>query len=192
MSTIADTVIGLTATQRKYAAIIERILSSKGVPPEIIAGAIVNAKAESSLNPKAIGDGGNSVGLFQLHKNGGGKGMSVAERQDPEKNTLRIYKEYLTYGKPLRDAYAKGDRSVATYAALWSTYIERPADKVGEAKRRAKAALALFPAPLPQVARIAAFEWSWGMLIGGVVVAGLIYRHRRRGAAHAAPSTTAA
>lgn len=178
--TIAETIPHISEAQRKMAALIERILSAKGVPPEIIAGAIVNAKAESGLNPRAIGDNGASVGLFQLHRKGAGKGMSVAERQDPTKNTLRIYEEFERYGGPLRRAYKAGDRSIATMAALWSTHIERPKDKAGEAAKRASMAKLMFPTTLPQVAKRVATGWVIGTLVSGAVLAGLIYHHRKR------------
>jgi hypothetical protein len=48
---------------------------------------IVNAtvKAESGHNPNAVGDGGKSIGLFQMHEQGAGAGMSAADRSDPDK-----------------------------------------------------------------------------------------------------------
>ena len=50
------------------------------IPLNITAAAIVNAIAESRLNPNAIGDGGRAVGAFQLHKSGLGSNLSVKER----------------------------------------------------------------------------------------------------------------
>ena len=41
---------------------------------------------ESGLNPAAIGDQGNSVGLYQLNSQGEGAGLSIAQRQDPTQN----------------------------------------------------------------------------------------------------------
>lgn len=180
---ITDRIGKLSAAQRENARIIERVLSAKGVPAEIIAGAVINAMAESSLNPKAIGDGGNSVGLFQLHRKGGGKGMSVAERQDPVKNTERIHQEYVTYGKPLRDAYSRGERSVGEFAKLWAVYIERPADKVGEGRKRSALALKWYPIGVQLVktdvaaAKVGLKVW----LLGGAGLMTLLWlRHRRR------------
>ncbi|MCK6544408.1 transglycosylase SLT domain-containing protein [Myxococcota bacterium] len=40
-------------------------------------------KVESGGNPNAIGDNGHSVGLFQMHDQGAGHGMSVEQRKDP-------------------------------------------------------------------------------------------------------------
>jgi hypothetical protein len=50
------------------------------VPPIFILSLI---QAESRGNPQAVGDGGHSVGLFQLHDQGVGSGLSVSRRHDP-------------------------------------------------------------------------------------------------------------
>jgi hypothetical protein len=41
-------------------------------------------KAESQWNPNAVGDGGASYGLFQMHSQGAGAGMTPAARMDPD------------------------------------------------------------------------------------------------------------
>jgi murein DD-endopeptidase MepM/ murein hydrolase activator NlpD len=63
--------------------LITRIAQEEGVDPLL---ALAIAQHESGLNPRAVGDGGHSIGLFQLHDAGEGAGMSVQERQDPEAN----------------------------------------------------------------------------------------------------------
>ena len=137
----------LSVAQQAMAATITRVMQARGVPPEVIQAAIVNAVAESGLNPSAVGDGGKSVGLFQLHERGAGSGMSVADRKDPVKNTNRIVDTYLgSQGKPMRAAYAAGERRVSELAALWSANVERPADRAGEMAKRAALALRMFPA----------------------------------------------
>jgi hypothetical protein len=60
----------------------------------VIAAALVNAGYESFFDPNAVGDGGKSVGLFQLHEAGAGRGMNVEARKNPIKNTERISKEF--------------------------------------------------------------------------------------------------
>lgn len=77
---VTDLAKGLTDEQKEVSYIIEQELSEMEIPPNITAAAIVNAIAESKLNPEAIGDGGKSVGAFQLHKSGLGKNLSVDER----------------------------------------------------------------------------------------------------------------
>ena len=63
--------------------IIAEVAREKGVPVTL---ALAIAQVESGLNPDAIGDGGHSVGLFQLNDRGEGAGMSVADREDPRRN----------------------------------------------------------------------------------------------------------
>jgi hypothetical protein len=45
--------------------------------------------AESGGDPRAVGDRGASVGLFQLHERGLGSGLSRAQRTDPDTNASR-------------------------------------------------------------------------------------------------------
>lgn len=186
---IADAIPGLSSGQRDAARVIERVLGGHGVPGPIIAAAIVNAHAESSLNPGAVGDSGHSVGLFQLHDKGAGKGMSVAARKDPAQNTERIYSVYAgSYGKPLRDAYASGERSISRLSALWSTHIERPWDTKAAEFYRSALALRLFPAtvtkqlvregfkPAVMLRRYLLFTAAGGFAI----VAAVAWRERRK------------
>ena len=77
---VTDMAKGLTDEQKEVSYIIEEQFSEMGIPPNITAAAIVNAIAESKLNPDAIGDGGKAVGAFQLHKSGLGKNLSIEER----------------------------------------------------------------------------------------------------------------
>lgn len=56
-----------------------------GINPNI---AVADANQESGVSNTAIGDNGNSVGLFQLNSNGGeGTGMTVAQRENPTTNS---------------------------------------------------------------------------------------------------------
>ena len=52
-----------------------------GVPENYILALILT---ESGGNPRAVGDGGNSIGLFQMNSRGEGAGMSVVERENPK------------------------------------------------------------------------------------------------------------
>jgi LAS superfamily LD-carboxypeptidase LdcB len=63
--------------------IVKEIAEKHGVDPLL---AVATMLQESGGNSRAIGDGGDSVGLFQLNENGLGAGMSVEERMDPRKN----------------------------------------------------------------------------------------------------------
>lgn len=77
---VTDMANGLTDKQKEVSYIIEEQFGEMNIPPNITAAAIVNAIAESRLNPNAIGDGGRAVGAFQLHKSGLGSNLSVNER----------------------------------------------------------------------------------------------------------------
>ena len=135
-SSVADMAQGLNSTQRYNAKVIEREFTAAGFGPPVVAAAIINALAESALNSAAVGDSGASVGLFQLHERGGGRGMSVQERMDPTKNTKRIIQE--AFAAPGFMALVRsGDTDIKRLTAAFSTYVERPADKPGNEVRRA-------------------------------------------------------
>lgn len=127
-------------------AIIRALFLAAGLPLAVAKAAEVNAQWESAgWNNRAVGDGGKSVGLFQLHENGAGRGMSVAERMDPARNTLRIIDEVRSsHGVLLLEAARAGLR-LPELAAIFSRDIERPADRAGEMKRRAELAKQLYP-----------------------------------------------
>jgi hypothetical protein len=143
---LADRVVGVSAEKREMVRIIEREFLAAGLPLVVAAAAVVNAFAESGLNPRAVGDGGASVGLFQLHSKGAGSGMSVAERMDPTTNTRRILQVLLgKQGVPVLSAVQSGERGIARLAALFSTHVERPLHKAAEEARRMALAARLFP-----------------------------------------------
>lgn len=124
--------------------VIEREFTAAGYPLEVAAAAVVNAYAESGLNPLAVGDSGNSVGLFQLNLRGAGRGMSVASRQDPTANARTlIARERQALGAVTLKA--QEGASLAQLAALFSTLVERPKYKAAAEAHRAALALRLFP-----------------------------------------------
>jgi hypothetical protein len=136
--------VGLTPGQAAMVAMIEAAFLSAGYPLPVAAAAVVNAYAESTLNPKAIGDSGRSVGLFQLSIRGAGAGMSVAERQDPATNIRTLLaREKRTLGKV--KALADGGAPLADVVAAFSTLVERPGNKPYEELRRKALLLRLFP-----------------------------------------------
>lgn len=59
---------GLTSNQKQVADMIFRKYSEAGLSVNIAAAAVVNGVKESGLKNYLVGDGGNSVGLFQLHR----------------------------------------------------------------------------------------------------------------------------
>jgi hypothetical protein len=137
----------LDADQKRNAEIIAEEFLAAGLSERLAAAAITNAIVESSLHADAVGDGGHSIGLFQLNDWGGGMGLSVEYRKDPRNNAKTILEREVLAGsgKALRDADAAG-ASVADLAAIFSRDIERPADREGNMGIRAALAQQVFPA----------------------------------------------
>ena len=124
---------GLTAAQSvaeriNNSRIIISMFRSAGYPIGIGLAAVANARHESDISNYAIGDSGQSVGLFQLYDRGAGAGMTIEERMSPRANTQRIIQETKTYGGPLMEAYRNG-ASVAELSLIFGRNIERPANK---------------------------------------------------------------
>jgi hypothetical protein len=124
---------GLTAAQSvaeriNNSRIIISMFRSAGYPIGIGLAAVANARHESDISNYAIGDSGQSVGLFQLYDRGAGAGMTIEERMSPRANTQRIIQETKTYGGPLMEAYRNG-ASVAELSLIFGRDIERPANK---------------------------------------------------------------
>lgn len=67
----------------RVAALVDQHSDRERLPRNLLRAIVL---AESGGNPSADGDGGESIGLLQLHARGQGAGMSVAERIDPERN----------------------------------------------------------------------------------------------------------
>lgn len=136
------------------ATLIEKEFTAAGFPPLVAAAAVVNAYAESRLDPKAVGDSGRSIGLFQLSSRGAGAGMSVASRQDPTTNARTLIAKEARALAKVKSAAAKG-ASLGDLVEMFSTFVERPGDKPGEAMKRRLYAVRLFPfgvsAPTPPV-----------------------------------------
>lgn len=170
------------------ARIIVREFQAAGLPLSLALAAVTNADVESGLNPRASGDGGKSVGLFQLHESGGGRGMSVAQRQDPVQNTRRIIAEFQaararTTGKNLAEggatvgaeslnaALARG-ATVAELAGLFGFHVERPYDLKAALVDRPERARKLFPG----VAALPGRAVDAGKMVagGGLLLTGLL------------------
>lgn len=155
--------IKLSPYQKENASIIEKTfkegLQGKGLSEEaivkIIAAAIVNSYKECGLNAaNRTGDGGHSIGLFQVNDVAGAgtyllKTMSREEsiiyRQNPENNCKIIIEHEIlgSFGQSLR-ARAQAGASVTELAAIFSRDIERPRNKLGNMQARSLAALKMF------------------------------------------------
>jgi hypothetical protein len=71
-------------------AVMERNGATGFLTKVMVAGALT----ESSGNTDAVGDGGHSIGIFQLHDQGLGHGMTAAQRRDPDLSTRRMLEPY--------------------------------------------------------------------------------------------------
>lgn len=162
-SVVEQIKIPLSGYQKENAAIIEKVfkeeLKGKGLSDEaiakIIAAAIVNSYKECGLNAaNKTGDGGHSIGLFQVNDVAGAgtyllktmsREESIVYRQNPENNCKIILEREIlgSFGKNLM-ARAQAGASVTELAAIFSRDIERPRDKLGNMQARSQAALKMF------------------------------------------------
>jgi soluble lytic murein transglycosylase-like protein len=155
-------------------SIISGIAQKDGVPADL---ALATAYVESGLNPASMGDGGNSVGLYQLNSAGEGAGMTVAQRQDPTANAgIALAQLAKTF-----QAMPGADPGAVAAAA------QRPADPAGYAAT-VDAALSLFggtsqavtasPAGLPSVSAAAGVFTGLGHgIVNGIVALGTKIGH---------------
>lgn len=110
---------------------------------ELASAALANAYAESRFDPYAAGDVDSrgvpqSIGLFQLHSKGAGRNMSIADRVNPERATVRILEEAARAGLP---GAAPGSAGVAVWDAfvdLLPGEAQPPADAVSLAQLTAR------------------------------------------------------
>jgi cell wall-associated NlpC family hydrolase len=87
---------------------------------------------ESGLNPRALGDGGHSGGLFQENDWGRGSGIPMADRFNPDSNAARAAKEFRTFR-------GRGKTGAAlAYAAQrpadMDSYIQKVQSRMAEAR----------------------------------------------------------
>jgi hypothetical protein len=73
-------------------AIITQVAQQYGVDPNL-AIAVARLETAGTFDPTIPGDGGHSIGLFQLSDKGEGAGMSVAARSDPVANATIAIKQ---------------------------------------------------------------------------------------------------
>lgn len=127
--------ISLTGEMIEMMKLIERVLREEGFTDAGIAAAFANAWQESRFKADVVGDNGHSIGLFQLHDAGVGKGMSVEERQDPVLNTRKIAD---SARKSQFWDWMNSTDDPEILAAAFSKYVERPKDKEGNMRDRAE------------------------------------------------------
>jgi len=133
-----DGISSLTDEQEAIAREIERVLKDEGFENPEIQAAIINGLAESRLDPLAVGDHGNSRGVFQLNKNGLGHKMKTERMHDVETATRRVAKA-MRRSKQMMKKIDEG-ATVEELTATFCIHIMRPSDKMKKAKRRASTA----------------------------------------------------
>lgn len=107
--------------KQTVAQIIAEVAKSYGIPPAV---ALSIASQESGLNPDAVGDGGTSFGIYQLHEGGELGSHSEAWAENVKNNAETALREVAevranepdaNWGKVAADAQRPKDR--AGYAA---------------------------------------------------------------------------
>lgn len=142
-TSVTDIAKGLTKDQYEVSETIEDELNQLDIPDNIIAAAIVNAVAESNLNPNAVGDGGKSVGAFQLHKNGLGKKLSIDDRKNIYTNANIVGIQILKNNKLF--ALNENGADIPELSAVFAEEIMKPADIETKKQERREIANKIFP-----------------------------------------------
>lgn len=120
---------------RDVACMIEHALRDEGFESPLIKAVLLNAYAESKFNPKAVGDNGNSKGVFQLNKNGLGHRMTDEEMYNVRKSSKRVAIA-IRKSKRIQDAIGRGAET-GELTRLFCTEIMRPSNKHRKAVERA-------------------------------------------------------
>jgi hypothetical protein len=132
---------GLDEQQKQVAKQIIAAMNETGhTNPAFQAGVLANVKAESDFIAAAIGDGGHSIGVFQLHtRDGAGKGY--ADRKDLLKDPKKNWEVLLGAERDkIQSIYDEATKTndAAKVASRFCIEVERPADKESKAQERIK------------------------------------------------------
>lgn len=128
----------------------------RGWSAEQAAGIVSNLKSESNLNPSAVGDGGKAYGIAQWHPDRQAQFEKVYGKPITE-SSLAEQLEFVDWELKNTEARAgnklKNAKTAAEAGSIVSQDYERPADKLGEASKRAELATQLASStasPIPQ------------------------------------------
>jgi len=125
----------LNDSEKKIAREVERRMREHGFSDALIAGALVNAYAESGLHVGAVGREGER-GIFQLHPRGLGSRMTHEQMHDVGSSVDRIAWA-LRRSKKIMELERRG-ATPTEHAAAFCTEIERPSDKQLRARQRTR------------------------------------------------------
>lgn len=130
---------GIAAGNRQFAGLILKAFAAAGYGRDQQIAALANAIGESNLNPEEHNTHGeDSVGLFQLNRDGGvGTGHTVEQLKNPAFNTQLIIAE-ADRVPPFKNA-----KDLHTAVEVFVRRVERPADPAGQTVKRFKIAQAL-------------------------------------------------
>jgi len=137
--------ISTEIVNRDVACRIEQVMRDEGFDSPLIKAALLNAYAESKFDPRAVGDGGNSKGVFQLNKNGLGSKMKDVDKHDVDKSVRRVIVA-IRKSPRLQRAIESGAET-PELTELFCTEIMRPSNKRKKARERRKMEEWLFPEP---------------------------------------------
>ena len=130
---------------REVACEIEQAFREEGFDSPLIEAALLNSYAESKFNPKAIGDGGNSKGVFQLNKNGLGHKMKDTDKHDVRASVRRV--AIAIRKSPRLQRAIESGAETPELTELFCTEIMRPSHKFEKARARGQMDEELFRTP---------------------------------------------
>ena len=137
--------LSLTAQQQEMADLIQREFLAAGFSAGVGIAAVVNAYAESRLNPLAASSPPeDSVGIFQLNAAGVGRGMTREERQDPLIN-IRKMADYAKSERRFMGVASDPEATLHDLTRAFTVYLERPANPEAKGEQRAALAAQMFP-----------------------------------------------
>lgn len=120
----------------KEQEVYDYLTKEKGLSHEQAVGMMANMQAESSFNPGAVGDNGNSIGLFQYNAPAGRAGPMAAAVPDWRTN-WKGQIDYALTQDPLGKKYAATTFNTPSQASSYFVRnFERPADLSGEIAKR--------------------------------------------------------
>lgn len=140
---VTDLANNLTDEQKEVSYIIEKQFDEMEIPDNITAAAIVNAYAESGLDSEIIGDGGDSIGVFQLNINGLGHKLTNDMKSNLYTNSNIVGLQVLK-NRTLLDA-DKNNKDIAYLTGIFTKEIMRPKNKEEKAEYRSRLAQQIFP-----------------------------------------------
>jgi hypothetical protein len=130
--------VGLSERQVEVAALVVEEFLAAGFSPAVAAAAVVNAFAESSLDPTAVSSSKKFVGLFQVSSD-----ILPEGRTDARKNTRAIIEECRRAPDFMDLAETSAD--IYDLSEAFCMFVERPSKKKTKCPARGALADRLYP-----------------------------------------------